>query len=121
MFLLLKIQGNNNFQLSIVHFQFNKRTCGGIGRRVWFRSHYHGANSFQILYPAKCGLSGYAPPRFALRRVKILRVKIKYAPVAELADAYGSGPYFLTEVQVQFLSGAPQKARFYRAFFIYIF
>ena len=49
----------------------------------------------------------YTPPRFALCRVKILRVKIKYALVAELADAYGSGPYFLTEVQVQFLSGAP--------------
>ena len=60
----------------------------------------------------------YAPPRFALCRVKILREKTKYALVAELADAYGSGPYFLTEVQVQFLSGAPLKARFYRAFFI---
>ena len=32
-----------------------------------------------------------------------------FAPVAELADAYGSGPYFLTEVQVQVLSGAPLK------------
>ena len=29
--------------------------------------------------------------------------------MAELADAYGSGPYFLTEVQVQVLSGAPNK------------
>lgn len=46
--------------------------------------------------------------------------KIKYAPVAELADAYGSGPYFREEVQVQFLSGAPQKARFYRAFYFAI-
>ena len=45
--------------------------------------------------------------------------KIKYAPVAELADAYGSGPYFREEVQVQFLSGAPRKARFYRAFFFF--
>ena len=32
-----------------------------------------------------------------------------FAPVAELADAYGSGPYFFTEVQVQVLSGAPLK------------
>ena len=31
------------------------------------------------------------------------------APVAELADAYGSGPYFLTKVQVRFLSGAPNS------------
>ena len=31
------------------------------------------------------------------------------ALVAELADAYGSGPYFLTEVQVQVLSGAPNN------------
>lgn len=40
--------------------------------------------------------------------------------MAELADAYGSGPYFREEVQVQFLSGAPQKARFYRAFFFFL-
>ena len=33
-----------------------------------------------------------------------------YAPVAELADAYGSGPYFLTGVQVRFLSGAPKHS-----------
>ena len=39
-----------------------------------------------------------------------------FAPVAELADAYGSGPYFRKEVQVQFLSGAPKKVRFNRAF-----
>ena len=32
-----------------------------------------------------------------------------FAPVAELADAYGSGPYFRKEVQVQFLSGAPSE------------
>ena len=32
-----------------------------------------------------------------------------FAPVAELADAYGSGPYFFTEVQVQVLSGAPNS------------
>lgn len=52
----------------------------------------------------------YAPPRFlTLNRVKIQREKIKYAPVAELADAYGSGPYFREEVQVQFLSGAPSE------------
>ena len=30
--------------------------------------------------------------------------------MAELADAYGSGPYFCKEVQVQVLSGAPDKA-----------
>ena len=29
--------------------------------------------------------------------------------MAELADAYGSGPYFFTEVQVQVLSGAPNS------------
>ena len=29
--------------------------------------------------------------------------------MAELADAYGSGPYFFTEVQVQVLSGAPDS------------
>ena len=27
--------------------------------------------------------------------------------MAELADAYGSGPYLFTKVQVQVLSGAP--------------
>ena len=32
-----------------------------------------------------------------------------FAPVAELADAYGSGPYFLIGVQVRFLSGVPTK------------
>ena len=41
--------------------------------------------------------------------------------MAELADAYGSGSYFREEVQVQFLSGAPRKARFYRAFYFAIF
>ena len=34
--------------------------------------------------------------------------KLIFAPVAELADAYGSGPYFRKEVQVRFLSGAPK-------------
>lgn len=28
------------------------------------------------------------------RRVKFRGQKLNYAPVAELADAYGSGPYF---------------------------
>ena len=46
------------------------------------------------------------------RRVKFRGQKLNYAPVAELADAYGSGPYFLTGVQVRFLSGAPTLKAF---------
>ena len=34
---------------------------------------------------------------------------IIYAPMAELADAYGSGPYEWKFVQVQVLLGAPLK------------
>ena len=45
-----------------------------------------------------------------------------FAPVAELADAYGSGPYFFTEVQVQVLSGAPQfKEMLLTLVFLFIF
>ena len=46
------------------------------------------------------------------RDTRLLGVKFNmYAPVAELADAYGSGPYFLTGVQVRFLSGAPKSTK----------
>ena len=41
------------------------------------------------------------------RRVKFRGQKIKYAGMAELADAYDSGSYFRKEVQVQFLLPAP--------------
>ena len=47
-----------------------------------------------------------APPRRSLSRVKILRV---YAGMAELADAYGSGPYESNFMQVQVLLPAPEK------------
>ena len=40
-----------------------------------------------------------------------------FAPVAELADAYGSGPYFRKEVQVRFLSGAPKRKVTHRVAF----
>ena len=36
------------------------------------------------------------------------RRNIIYAPVAELADAYGSGPYEGNFMEVQVLSGAPK-------------
>ena len=40
--------------------------------------------------------------------------------MAELADAHGSGPCESNFMQVQVLLSAPKKARFYRAFLLYI-
>ena len=48
------------------------------------------------------------------------RKKLIFAPVAELADAYGSGPYFRKEVQVRFLSGAPKNKALLLKCFIFI-
>ena len=55
-----------------------------------------------------CGLSETLRLGSPLR-VKFRGQKLNHAPVAELADAYGSGPYFWKKVQVRFLSGAPQR------------
>ena len=42
--------------------------------------------------------------------------------MAELADAYGSGPYVRKDMQVQVLLSAPLKSSIYRAFsFAYLF
>lgn len=59
-----------------------------------------------------------APPRSISQSCKNLRVLItyKYAGMAELADAHGSGPCESNFMQVQVLLPAPKKARFYRAF-----
>ena len=37
--------------------------------------------------------------------------------MAELADAYGSGPYVRKDMQVQVLLSAPLESSIYRAFF----
>ena len=50
----------------------------------------------------------WAPQESRDTRMTVFKNLICYAPVAELADAYGSGPYFFTGVQVRFLSGAPK-------------
>ena len=48
----------------------------------------------------------YAPPRCALHRVKFNKA---FAGMAELADAYGSGPYESNFMQVQVLLPAPKN------------
>ena len=63
-----------------------------------------------FLFGKICGLSR------TLRPCKMYGEKIKYADMAELADAHGSGPCESNFMQVQVLLSAPQKARFYRAF-----
>ena len=45
----------------------------------------------------------------------------KYAGMAELADAHGSGPCESNFMQVQVLLPAPKTARFYRAVLLYIY
>ena len=58
---------------------------GGIGRRAWFRLHHVGE----------------------LAKSRFLLAKIKYADMAELADAHGSGPCESNFMQVQVLLPAP--------------
>ena len=69
---------------------------GGIGRRAWFRLHHVGE----------------------LAKSRFLLAKIKYADMAELADAHGSGPCESNFMQVQVLLSAPKKPDFIGLFAI---
>ena len=55
--------------------------------------------------------------RYDIISTLTIRQRIKYAGVAELADALASGASDRKVMWVQVPSSAPRKARFYRAFF----
>ena len=71
------------------------------GRRAWFRSRH---------VCVTC--------RFFILPAKILNNFI-FADMAELADAYGSGPYESDFMQVQVLLSAPAKSQILSGFFYY--
>ena len=50
----------------------------------------------------------FASGMYPIKRVKV-NINIMYADMAELADAYGSGPYESNFMQVQVLLSAPYR------------